>query len=222
MKVELIIVEQTYEMSLVSDNGQYTATVTLPGIKLDPEDLGSDVPVTIRVTDDSGETQDFAGYTLHVLPAFSVIIDRTQVDVDEAKALQQSILAGTATSSQIEQYKQDSKGTLNTSDLVPNWKNVHIVADMLGVTDIEEPERPEIPTVSYYQALIDAVSKLQEKRLLYSDTPITPNNPLNTFRKWNDIEKILLDYYTILTASQSSINYCGDQYFCGDLAGTIM
>ena len=221
MKVEIVINETPYELTVSGEGENFTATGTIPAINLGESETDKDIPVTIRITEGE-EVTDITGYSMHISAYFYTITDRTANDVAQARQLQQAILNRTATSAQIEQYKKDSKGALNTSDLIRNWRNVHILAKLLEVEDPTEPPRPEFPSGSYYQALIDAVTQLRTHKLLYSTTPETPSRPLTTYQKWNDLEKILLDYNQLIRSELSSINYCGDMYYCGDMNNTII
>lgn len=228
MKVELVIDGTPYEMALTNTDSVYVATATLPKLTLSESELNKEFPVIIRVTYDDETTQDFEGYSIYVTASFITITDRTQADVDTVKSLQQKLLAGTASAEELEQYQKDSKGSINTSDFVRNWRNIHLLAQMLQrisltpVNDPYEPQRPEIPNSAYYQSLIDAVTKLREHRELHNTTPATPSRPLSTYQKWNDIEKIIFDYYWMLRGTESAVNYCGDEYYCGEGLGVVM
>ena len=74
---------------------------------------------------------------------------------------------------------------------------------------------PEIPNVSYYQILEDTMGSLISYGYGYQTTPQLPSRPYNTYQKWNDIEKILLDIYLVLTESIGVFSYTGNnELFC--------
>lgn len=77
-----------------------------------------------------------------------------------------------------------------------------------------------VPTQEMYSELLGNVEVIRGAYCIHADTPPTPSAPLNTFQKWNDIEKILLDVYEILMNNFSY--YCGGEIYAGDTSGLLL
>lgn len=143
------------------------------------------------------------------------IIDRSQVDVDRVAELNSKYLDGTITDAEKTEWANDSKGALNTSDLERIENNIQLLSD---VFELDLPTYvgniPELPDVSYFANLISNVDAIRATGYILDDTPPTPAQPLNAYSKWNDIEKILLAAYTILT--QNFYIFTGDGMYSGE------
>lgn len=120
------------------------------------------------------------------------IYDRTEQDVLRVKQLIEEIKSGKAVQEEIVEYKTDLKGALNRSDLERIVGNINYLADMLDVT-IQTQTVPEIPRVSWYNVLLSNLNIVLNAYAKYPDTPEIPIQPLNTYEKWNIIEKIIWD-----------------------------
>ena len=46
--------------------------------------------------------------------------------------------------------------------------------------------------------------------MIYTSTPEVPEQPLNDYKKWNAIERILHDVYVIYSGNISNVDYCGE------------
>lgn len=111
------------------------------------------------------------------------------------------------------------KGALNISDLVRIQNNIQLLSDVLAI-DLTVEEVPEIPNEKFYNQLIVNVEAIRNAYCIHADTPKTPSSPLNSYSKWNNIEKILQDVYRILL--NNFYYYCGNEIYAGDAAGLLL
>lgn len=143
------------------------------------------------------------------------ITDRSQEDVERVIYLHNVVIKGTATDEEIAEYATDLRGALNKSDLERITNNIRLIDEVLQ-TNLSILDVPEIPTVSFFMNLLQNVQKIRDAYMTYSSTPETPEQPLNDYKKWNDIEKILQDVYKILNSN--FFYYCsGGLYSGGDI-----
>lgn len=78
-----------------------------------------------------------------------------------------------------------------------------------------------LPKQSDFTRILSNISTLKEHFLIQQTTPVVPKQPLNDFQKWNDIERILFDMYSLYMSSLSNRYYCGENIGCGDEIGVI-
>ena len=79
---------------------------------------------------------------------------------------------------------------------------------------------PEFPTSSYFEHLLENLKTIRNTKYVFKTTPEIPEQPLNTYAKFNAIEKILYDVYTLYN---NQFNYyCGEDYYCGDSVGMLL
>jgi hypothetical protein len=149
------------------------------------------------------------------------IFDRTQEDVDRVKYLTKRYLSGDITDEEVIEYAQDLKGALNKSDLERILNNIALLDEVLE-THLVIPTIPENvpPDVNFFLQLRTCVQTIRSSYTIHSDTPTTPIQPLNTYGKWNDIERILFDVYDILMSQ--FFYYSEDQIYCGDNVGLVL
>lgn len=142
------------------------------------------------------------------------IYDRTQTDVNRVKELNLKLQTNQATEEEILEWQDNLKGVINTSDLQRIINNCNYLSEELGV-EIVDLSIPEIPTVSWYATLLSNVQTLIDNYIIHAETPDLPIQPLNTFIKWNIIEKSLWDMSDILSAS--TLYYCNENdLICND------
>lgn len=148
----------------------------------------------------------------------NAVTDRTQSDVERVLEL---LKKGWQSFTQEEKaaWQNGLKGALNKADLERIQNNIQLLSDVLEL-DLVVDAIPDIPTVNFYDALTRNVETIRGAYCIHSDTPPTPNAPLNTYQKWNDIEKILLDVYEILLNNFSY--YCGNEIYAGDATGLLL
>lgn len=143
---------------------------------------------------------------------FYCITDRTQEDVDRVRYLTDVILAGTNTELEWKEFQLDLRGALNYSDLDRIERNLGILADILHIPMVSM-ERDVIPRVPYFKNLLINVRRVRESFYRLSNTPLTPDMPLNTYQKINDIEKILRDAYAAKVRNDQRFLYCGTELY---------
>lgn len=135
------------------------------------------------------------------------IYDRSQSDVERISQLNKKGYYS-LTDEEKQEWLQNSKGCLNKSDLNRIENNIKVIYDMLG-EDKAIATYPEIPNVSYYTALRGRVADVRTKAFaaLYCDKTV-PEQPLNHFEKWNDIERILFEIHRVLEENAKAFLYC--------------
>lgn len=180
----------------------------------------------LQLVDEAGNTSTYQGTFEYVLPYF--VYDRTQEDVERVRYLNKKYINRTITDEEKQEWntgingKLGLKGAFNLSDIKRNENNCRIIGGLVEAdVDVKEWEYGDIPRVSDYLRIRDNVQRIRDAYLTYSDTPPTPIQPLNTYQKWNDIEKILHDVYYIYTAIQNSYYYCGTEMYAGEGIGDI-
>lgn len=174
------------------------------------------------------------------------VTDRTQSDVDRLQYLL-AIPYSDLTAEQKTELAQDSKGALNKSDLNRILNDIALLYESFGFTRLKHlspstqlvpsvglvpglvefmPDDtrfyrviPEIPRVSFYQQLLDAIILLRNTLYIYQSTPLVPQQALNTFQKWNDIEQILYDIHDLVMI----VDYdrSGNELYAGQAIGVI-
>ena len=143
---------------------------------------------------------------------FVFVYDRTQSDVDRVKELR-NIGWDNLTPAQKEEWLSGLKGCLNTKDLQRIEDNTCALAQLINVSlQSNSGNVPGIPDVSYFSRLLVNLEALVATGFVYLTTPKVPQNPINTFQKVNDIEKILRDIYSVYMANSTSSFYCGEAY----------
>ena len=141
------------------------------------------------------------------------IYDRTEHDVQYVKDLYARIKERVATADDIVVYKNDLKGAINESDLQRIVNNMNYIANLLSIS-ITTQTVPDIPRVAWYSILLDNLTQLLNAYMKHSDTPGIPVQPLNTYEKWNTIEKILWDIKDIY---ELNVGYhAGDELYGND------
>lgn len=150
------------------------------------------------------------------------VYDRTQDDVDKAKKLNLKYLNGTITESEKEEWKQSLKGVLNLSDINRIESNMSVLAEYLSVPlTVKSWSMGDIPRAGDYLRIRDNVDVLRGAWMVLQDTPDTPTQPLNTFQKWNDIERILHDINHTYQKYINSFYYCDAEMFAGEGIGIL-
>lgn len=118
-----------------------------------------------------------------------------------------------------EEWRAGMKGCLNRSDLERIQNNIQLLADVLEL-GIATKDIPEIPSKPFYDEILINVEAIRNAYCIHSDTPNTPSEPLNSFQKWNDIEKILADVHEILL--NNFFYYCGNELYAGESMGLLL
>lgn len=174
--------------------------------------------ITIQASDNDENT------SIEVFPIIidtdptSYVYDRTLEDVLLAKTLREKYLNGTITEAEKLIYATDLKGARNRSDFLRIINAMEYIALMFDV-DFSINTLPEIPTESYIQELVDDVEMFRSTLPVHEDTPYTPSLPINTYKKMNDLEKILFDIHDNLRYRFTY--YCDDGLYADQNIGTI-
>jgi len=176
--------------------------------------------ISLEIYDEAGNRTVYNDAVEYVLPVF--VYDRTQGDVDRVNELR-SIGWDNLAEGQRKEWLSGLKGCLNTSDLKRIENAIFVVAQLLEA-DIQtnKDNLPMIPNTLYFQQMLDNVSELRAEGFLYVDTPQVPAQPLNTFQKVNDVERILHDIYMIYNANNSSFHFAGSEIYAGEETGLLM
>lgn len=169
--------------------------------------------VSLEMHDEAGNVGYFEKTVEYILPVF--VFDRTQADIDRVKELRR-IGWQNMTSTQRKEWISGLKGCLNTSDLKRIENDIYVIAQLLDVdVQTNKDNLPELPDSIYFARVLENVQILRNIGYLHGDTPEVPVQPLNTYQKWNDIERILHDIYWIYNANNSCYAYCGTELYAG-------
>lgn len=142
----------------------------------------------LDIVDRAGNKSSYADTIEYVLPYF--IYDRTIQDVEQ----------------------RNVKGYINATDLNRIEQNTRIIAEYIGISVSvnENWEIGELPRANDYKRIRDNVQRIRDNYMVYTGTPEVPDQPLNDYKKWNAIERILHDVYVIYFGNISNVNYCGE------------
>lgn len=129
----------------------------------------------LDIVDRAGNKSSYTDTIEYVLPYF--IYDRTIQDVEQ----------------------RNVKGYINATDLNRIEQNTRIIAEYIGISVSvnENWEIGELPRANDYKRIRDNVQRIRDNYMVYTGTPEVPDQPLNDYKKWNAIERILHDVYTI-------------------------
>lgn len=161
---------------------------------------------------------DLASDLSHV---FIFVYDRTAEDVNFAKRCKYERY------SNLSQDEKDKwRGELKGAVTAETWNRVESnereIATELAVTvSTKSWDRSKIPRYTDYERILSNLAKIRSAYGLMSDTPPVPMRPLNTYQKWNDIEKILHDVHYVFTHSTSDVYYCDTEVYAGEGVGII-
>ena len=113
------------------------------------------------------------------------------------------------------------KGVLNADDINRIENNTGDIADKIAVpVTVKSWSVGGLPRVSDYKRIRDNVERIRQGYGIRSDTPATPEQPLNSYQKWNDIERILFDVNDLYDRTENARAYCGE-IFAGEGVGIL-
>ena len=114
-------------------------------------------------------------------------------------------------------------GVLNASDLNRIDGNMQELAKNLGITiaPAKNWTNSSIPVVSDYERIINSTKAVRSALKVPEPMPEVPTMPLNSFDKYNAIEKIQLMLYTQYRILQDAKIFAGEGYYSGDKIGVI-
>ena len=113
------------------------------------------------------------------------------------------------------------KGVLNADDINRIENNTGDIADKIAVpVTVKSWSVGGLPRISDYKRIRDNVERIRQGYGIRSGTPVTPEQPLNTYQKWNDIERILFDVNDLYDRTENARAYCGE-IFAGEGVGIL-
>ena len=129
------------------------------------------------------------------------VYDRTQADIDG----------------------KTKKGLIRAADLNRIDANTELIAGDIAVTvNVKKGwAMGGFPRYSDYQRIKENTQKIRDGYAVYSDTPQVPERPYTTYQKWNAIERILHDVFSLYTKNKEFKTYCGEGYSCGESIGVL-
>lgn len=146
------------------------------------------------------------------------VTDRSQSDINRIRELLEKGWQN-FTEEEKTEWSNGIKGALNMSDLERIQNNIQLLSDVLEI-GLAVSTVPELPTESFFDQIIQNTEDIRNAYCIHASTPVTPQEPLNTYQKWNDIERILTDVYTILL--NNFYYYCGNEIYAGDSTGLLL
>lgn len=166
------------------------------------------------------ESTYYIGTGEYETPIF--VYDRTQEDVDRVRELNRKYLEGTITEQEKEEWTGHMKGALNAWDLRRIERNTELIGGYVTVPVTVKTGWGvcDLPRESDYKRIRDNVERIREFGAGMPSIPETPVQPLNTYQKWNDIEKILHDIFWLYIGNYNNKDYCGE-ISCGEEIGVI-
>ena len=123
------------------------------------------------------------------------IFDRTEQDVLKVITYD-NIGYKYLTDEQKAEWDNGLKGALNYTDINRIEGNIAYLFDIFGVSNITVKTNwsyNDIVHISDFQRILNNIDSLRSLFEVFATTPATPNVPINTHQKVNDIEKILYD-----------------------------
>lgn len=134
------------------------------------------------------------------------IFDRNILDVARAKELRKkAVETGYQSFTEEEKAEWDNglKGALNYTDLNRIEGNCKELSELLGITITAKTDwiLQDVPTVQEFERVRNNINTLKTSKYTPYSVPDTPEPPMNTYQKINDIEKILYDIYMAYISS---------------------
>lgn len=180
--------------------------------------------VALTAIDTQGVTRTY-GLTLYY-GLLHLITDRTQADVNRARALLRKWWAGTMTDAEKAEWALDLKGTYNASDLNRVGAAVRYVAGRLreygysvAVAPKEDWLVDDDPTAGQMESFRRDIAAIRAALAVKPSTPPVPDSMDGlTYIEANNIEQILLDVDALLTLISQGLYYSGEIY-AGEIGG---
>ena len=146
------------------------------------------------------------------------VTDRSQSDVSRLLELLKKSWDD-FTADERTEWTAGMKGAMNRSDIQRIQNNTQLLSEVLEL-DLTVADVPEHPDEKFLASILANTEIIRNAYMIHSDTPETPQMPVNTYRKLNDVEKILNDVYSIL---MSNFNYyCGTEIYAGEETGLLL
>ena len=174
--------------------------------------------IYLEMHDEAGNVSYYENTIEYILPWF--VYDRTKEDVERVQELHEKGW-NNLTDEEKAEWLAGMKGCLNTSDLKRIENDVGIIAKLLGMELVTyQGNLPKWADEAYFTNLLYNVQQLRSAGYLHSDTPQVPAQPVNTYQKLNDIERILYDIYSVYNTN--FFYYCGEELYCNDETGLLL
>ena len=184
-------------------------------VDVDPDNL---YRIYLEMYDEAGNRSEYKNTIEYILPHF--IYDRTEKDVERVEVLR-SIGWQDLTEDQRKEWIDGLKGAFNLSDVKRNENNCYVLAQLLNVSLVTYRDNlPEYPNYEYFENLRKNVQALRDVGYRFSDTPEVPQQPINTYQKINDIEKILHDVYEVYNSNFTY--YAGEGLYAGENTNLLL
>lgn len=152
----------------------------------------------------------------------SLVTDRSAYDFAYWKRLRDKGYAAMTETERADWNAGTLKGAYNVSDLNRVGAALNYMRDRLADASYISPyaftakmdwtaaDMPSATDLTYY---LNCVSQIREAFSVYAATPPTPTDRgALSWQEANDIEKILVDVYTLLTNMIAARFHCGDIY----------
>lgn len=174
--------------------------------------------IYLEMYDEAGNKSTYENTIEYILPWF--IYDRTQADVDRVQELR-NIGWENMTDSEKTEWKQGMKGAFNLSDVKRNENNCYVIAQLLNISLVTcKDNMPAYPDEAYFEKLLRNVDTLRKVGYRYMETPEVPQQPINSYQKVNDIERILHDIYKVYNSN--FVYYAGESLYAGQSIGLLL
>ena len=174
--------------------------------------------IYLEMHDEAGNVSYYENTIEYILPWF--VYDRTQGDIMRAEYLKEKGW-NNFSAEEKEEWLKGLKGCLNYLDLKRIENNIAIISKLIKMELTTYQGRiPELPGMTYFDDLLYNMQQLRSSGYAKADTPAVPVQPINTYQKLNDIEKILYDIYSVYNSS--FYYYCGDEIYCNEEMGFLL
>lgn len=116
---------------------------------------------------------------------------------------------------------KSAKAYMNTADLNRIENNILYLAQLLGcAVETKVWADGEFVFTADLERIKSNLQILTKAYKLTPKSPDIPSMPYNLFSRWNDIEKIIYDIYSLFNANKEAVFYCGEAY-SGSQIGVI-
>lgn len=154
------------------------------------------------------------------------VYDRTPSDVEFVIELTKKYQNGTITDAEKEIWNTGMKGAINAEDLNRIESNIATIASRMRISGNIQScrtdwEKTSIPRPDDYERIRVNTKTIKNALRYATGVALVPDRPLNTYDKWNDIEKILYDIDDMYTRIIDSLYHCGDNLYTGEEVGVI-
>ena len=174
--------------------------------------------IYLEMHDEAGNVSYYENTIEYILPWF--VFDRTQEDVERYLVLRAKGWENFSEEEKAE-WLAGMKGCFNTADMKRNENNVAVLGKLLQIeVSTYQGRIPELPNKVYLDNLLYNVQLLRSAGYIRASTPQVPVQPINTYQKLNDVEKILHDIYSVYNTN--FYYYSGNEIYCGDEVGLLL